>query len=96
MNSADLLIVYEPERGRPLTVARVGDRGLLVAAARAAIAEAEERAAALGEADEFLGAVQRQEAARIRHVLGMLVPELRGAEPRLEVVGREGDHARRG
>jgi len=86
MQSADLAILYEPERGRPLTVARVGDRRLLIAAAQAAIAEAHERAIALGDADEFLGAVQREEAERVRRVLTMLVPELRTAERRLEVV----------
>ena len=92
MQSTALAILYEPDRGRPLTVARVGDRRLLVAAAEAAIAEADERAQAVGEADEFLGAVQREEAARMRRVLSILVPELRASEPRLEVVGRGISH----
>ena len=78
MQSAELAIVYEPERGRPFTVARVADRLLLVAVAQAAIAEAEGRASAIAEADEFLGTVQHEEAERIRRVLGILVPELRG------------------
>jgi len=87
MQSADLAILYEPERGRPLTVARVGDRRLLIAAAEAAIAEAGERARVLGDADEFLGAVQREEAERVRRVLTILVPELRPDERRLELIG---------
>jgi hypothetical protein len=86
MQSADLAILYEPERGRPLTVARVGDRRLLIAVAEAAIAEADERALALGEADELLGAVQREEAERMRRVLTILVPELRVSERRLQVI----------
>ena len=86
MQSADLAILYEPERGRPLTVARVGDRRLLIAVAEAAIAEADDRAQTLGEADEFLGAVQREEAERVRRVLTILVPELRPSERRLELV----------
>jgi hypothetical protein len=96
MQNPELAILYEPDRGRPLTVARVSDRNLLVAAAEAAIAEAEDRARALAEADEFLGAVQREEAARMRRVLGIFLPELRPPEPRLEVIagnGRSGPDA---
>jgi hypothetical protein len=88
MQTAELAILYEPERGRPLTVARVSDRQLLVAAAEAAIAEAEERAQALSEADEFLGAVQHEEAARVRRVLGILLPELRAAASDLQLIGQ--------
>ena len=95
MQSADLAILYEPERGRPLTVARVGDRRLLIAVAQAAIAEADERALALGEADEFLGAVQREEAERVRRVLAILVPELTAGERRLQLVS-EGERKRVG
>jgi hypothetical protein len=93
MQIADVAILYEPERGRPLTVARVSDRRLLVAAAEAAIAEADERALALGDADAFLGAVQREEAERVRRVLAILVPELRPSERRLELVAEEVDGA---
>jgi hypothetical protein len=93
MQSADIAILYEPERGRPLTVARVGDRRLLVAVAEAAIAEADERALALTEADEILGAVQREEAERVRRVLTILVPELRPGERRLELVAQGGQGA---
>ena len=94
MQSAELAIFYEPERGRPLTIARVGNRRLLLAAAEAAIAEADERARALDEADGFLGAVQREEAERMRRVLGILLPELHEPQRWLEVVARnerEGD-----
>ena len=95
MQSADLAILYEPERGRPLTVARVGDRRLLIAVAQAAIAEADERALSLSEADEFLGAVQREEAERVRRVLTILVPELTAGERRLLLV-TEGEKERVG
>src|SRR4051812_48786146 len=90
MQGAELAILYEPERGRPLTVVRIGDRRLLVAAAEAAIAEADARAELLCEADEFLGAVQREEAERVRRVLKMLLPELRLSEHRLELIARDG------
>lgn len=86
MQSADLAILYEPEHGRPLTVARVGDRRLLIAVAEAAIAEAVERATALTEADAILGAVQREEAERMRRVLTLIVPELRPGNRRLELL----------
>lgn len=86
MQNADLAILYEPEHGRPLTVARVGDRRLLVAVAEAAISEATERATALTEADEVLGAVQHAEAERMRRVLTILVPELRPVNRRLELL----------
>ncbi len=96
MRRAELAIFYEPERGRPLTIARVGDRRLLLAVAEAAIAEADERARALDEADGFLGALQREEAERMRHVLGILLPELLEPERRLEVVARNEREADRG
>ena len=93
MQSAELAIVYEPERGRPLTVARVADRRLLIAVARAAIAQAEERASAIAQADRFLGTVQHEDAARIRRVLTILLPELCGLDPQLERAHPEADDA---
>jgi hypothetical protein len=78
MQHAEVAILYEPERGRPLTVARVSNRELLLIVASAAVAEAEERARQLGCADETLGAVQREETARLRRVLELLVPDLPG------------------
>ena len=85
MHSARVAVIYEPDGGRPLTVAQVGDRRLLAAVAQAAIAEADEQAEALTEADALLGAMHREEAARLRRVLGILVPEVRG-ERRLSLV----------
>jgi hypothetical protein len=81
MRNAGLAILYEPEAGRPLTVARISDRRLLVAAAEAAIREARDHASALQDADEILGAVQQEEAERIRRVLGLLVPEVDSQTP---------------
>jgi hypothetical protein len=66
MHSAELAILYEPERGRPLTVARVGDRRIPLAAAEAAIAEAEERADARGAA----AGVATRAAPHHHHPLG--------------------------
>ena len=75
MRQAGLAILYEGE-GRPLTVARVSDRHLLVAAAEAAIREAEERAEGIGQVDDVLGAVEHEDAWRLRRVLGILLPEM--------------------
>ena len=91
MVGAGLTIVYEPDRGRPLTVAQVGDRRLLVAVAEAAIAEVEQRAQSLTEADAFLGAMHREEAARLRRVLGILIPEMSDAKRHLTRVPRDGE-----
>jgi hypothetical protein len=89
MRNAGLAILYEPAAGRPLTVARIGDRRLLVAAAEAAIREARDYASALQDADAVLGAVQQEEAERVRRVLGLLVPEVDvQTSPKLELVGQ--------
>src|SRR4051812_34144006 len=76
MRQAGLAILYEGSAGRPLTVARVADRSLLVAVAQAAICEANALANDLGETDAVLGAVQHEESERLRRVLGLLVPEV--------------------
>jgi len=90
MRNAGLAILYEPEAGRPLTVARISDRRLLVEAAEAAIREAWDQASALQDADEVLGAFQHEEAERIRRVLHLLVPEVGAHEPRrLELVDQQ-------
>lgn len=88
MRTAGLAILYEGE-GRPLTVARVADRHLLVAAAEAAIREAEERAEGIGAVDDVLGAVEHEDVRRLRRVLGILLPEMSRpsvTEPRLQPV----------
>ena len=72
-----LLLVYEPAGGRPLTVARVQDRRMLLDAAHLAILVAEQRAEELAAADRVLGEVERAEAGRLRRVLSLLVPDLR-------------------
>lgn len=74
--SLAVFLVYEPAGGSPVTVARVGSRGLLIHVAEAAITEAQARAELFREADQVLGDVEREEAARIEGVLKMLVPEL--------------------
>jgi hypothetical protein len=78
MQRAELAILYTGDAGRALTVARVADRGLLLAAAEAAIDEAQAQAEQLAEADPILGRVQHEDAERLRRVLGILLPELAG------------------
>ncbi len=79
MANIGLYITLEPRGGHPVTVAKVADRRLLIAAATAAIAEAEAQVRALAGEDELLGHLQHAEAARLRHALELLVPEVRGA-----------------
>jgi hypothetical protein len=77
--NVSLLLVYEPNGGRPLTVARVDNRQMLLDAAQLAIIAAEKRAEELAAADRVLGEVERAEAGRLRKVLSLLVPELAAA-----------------
>jgi hypothetical protein len=77
--SASLLLVYEIPGGRPLTVARTVDQKLLLNVAQHVLEEAGERAKALADADEVLGAVEREEVRRLRRVLEILTPELKHA-----------------
>lgn len=74
--NVSLLLVYETPGGRLLTVARVDDMGLTRLVALTAISECEGRAAGLATVDATLGAIQRQEAIRLRQVLGMLIPSI--------------------
>ena len=70
-----LMIVYEPLQGRPLTLARVEDRDVLLKAARTALSEMDRRADALAGVDDVLSIVQRGEADRLRRIFAMLLPE---------------------
>lgn len=74
---ACLEIIYRGTTGQALTAATIEDRRLLVEAAKVAITEAYEKAEAIGEVDEFVGDIQREEAERLEKVLARLIPELR-------------------
>lgn len=74
--SLTVFLVYETPGGSPVTVARVGSRGLVAHVAEAAITEAQARAELFREADQVLGDVEREEATRLERVLKMFVPEL--------------------
>lgn len=69
-----LAILYAPEGQKPVSVARVGDLDLLSAVAAKAIHEAEELASMLMESDPTLGALQLEEADKLRRVLAQLLP----------------------
>lgn len=69
-----LAILYAPEGQKPLSIARVYDRGLLSAAANRAICEAEAEADQLMDEDPTLGTLQREEANKLRRVLSLLLP----------------------
>jgi len=92
--SVELVIVYEPQDGRPLSVAKVPDRELLLSAARAAIDQAEVQADVLAGVDAGLGIVQREEAERLRRLLGLLIPELAGRNGQgLRLLPTNGGHS---
>jgi hypothetical protein len=69
-----LAILYAPEGQKPLSIARVHDRSLLHAAAEKAIIEAERTATELMEDDPTLGALQLEEANKLRRTLSILLP----------------------
>lgn len=77
-----LLLLYEPTtaQGRPVPVARVADQRIILEVARAAVLEAQKRADSLAAADELLGEVEREEVARLRRVLELLIPALKAAD----------------
>ncbi len=74
--SLAVLLVYAPQGGRPVTVARVSSRNVVVQVAEAAIAEAQVRAELFRETDEVLGGVEREEVIRLERVLKIFMPEL--------------------
>jgi hypothetical protein len=78
--SVRLYITLEPERGKPVTLARVNDRDLLVDAALLALQEAESIADEMASQDTTLGLLQRQEASRLRQALELVLPEIRSAK----------------
>jgi hypothetical protein len=78
-----LHIVYETDRGRPLTTAKTGDRELIGLAAKKAIQEAFEKACSLEKVDSFLGKVQKEEAERLQKILCVMVPEMEVSSARL-------------
>src|SRR5512143_3606195 len=69
-----LAILYAPEGQKPLSIARIHDRSLLSAAAEKAIIEAERTATDLMEDDPTLGALQLEEANKLRRALSILLP----------------------
>jgi hypothetical protein len=82
MTNVSLLLVYQPEGGRPLTVARVDNETLLRDAAHHALLEADDRAQQFGEVDRLLGEIERSEAGRLRRVLSLLIPGFDGGSQR--------------
>jgi hypothetical protein len=68
----ELAVIYQ-HGGRPLRLARIRDHRLLVAAASAAVAEAEREAVDLARHDAVLGRVQMAEAQKLRQVLEPII-----------------------
>jgi hypothetical protein len=71
-----LMLIYEPastEAG-PIAIARIADGALIVAAAEAAVFQAEARAVEIASLGEVLGRIEELEARRLRALLALLVP----------------------
>ena len=69
-----LTITYQAPGQRPLSVATIEDEGLLLQAARLALKQAEQRAAAVASEDPIMGLLQAAEVRRLRAALCILVP----------------------
>ena len=78
-----LAILYAPEGQKPLSIARVYDRVFLFAAAEEAIREAEATASELMADDPTLGALQLEEANKLRRVFSLLLPARPGPRPQV-------------
>jgi hypothetical protein len=74
--AAKLFIAFEPHGGEPVTLAVVNDRGVLVKAARKAIAESRGLATLMRREDSVLGRLQLAETQRLANALGTVIPEL--------------------
>ena len=61
---------------RPVRIAKVTDRDLVINAAQTAIREAEQKAEALGGSLTLQGRLELAEAVRLRTALRTVVPEL--------------------
>jgi hypothetical protein len=68
--------VDAPGAYEAVTVARIRGRDMVLAAARAAISEAEREAVEAERSDPALGIVHRGECLRLQTVLSQLLPEL--------------------
>jgi len=77
MASVALVLLYQPTvKSRPVPLCRVDNPNMIARAAHAAIAEAQERANALSDIDDFLGEAEVAEVKRLTAVLGLLVPSV--------------------
>jgi hypothetical protein len=65
------LSYISPETGRRFCLATVLDPVTVRRAAAQAVREAERRAAATGEVDQALGAIEREEAVRLRRTMAL-------------------------
>lgn len=75
MASVALYIVLETS-GKPLGLARLTDREMVLDAARVAISHARQKAKSAGDVDPVLGQIQRAEAAQLAESLALVVPGL--------------------
>jgi hypothetical protein len=77
MNDVCLAILYTPLNGKPVQVVNVQNYELLLAAAEAAVREAEQRLERWEASDPVLADFHTAELLRVRQLLGELLPEFR-------------------
>jgi len=68
-------ILYAREGHRPVSVARITDRELLVTVAERAVLEAEVAARELTKGDPILGALQYEEVTKLRRIFSRMLAE---------------------
>ena len=78
-----LIIAFSSPGKKPFSVATIEDPVLLLATARLAIRQAEERAESFAESDPVLALLQAAEVNRLRTALEVLVPGLVEIAPEL-------------
>jgi hypothetical protein len=72
-----VFVAFEPRGGgQPVTLCRVADRQVLVAAARQALFESRVRTGSLACEDPILGRLQADESERLERALERVIPEL--------------------
>ena len=74
-----ITITYQAPGQRPLSIATVEDEVLLKEAAKLALEQAEQQAAAAASDDPIMGMLQAAEVRRLREALSILVPGLRAS-----------------
>ena len=80
MSGMAVHITFEPEDGRPVSVARVSDRDVLQGVARVAVDKAREIAKRAGGIDRSLGQMRAEEARCLEDYFSRKIPGFAGEQ----------------